>query len=75
VPSAPRRPCSAEPAIAPDGSEIAFVSGGDIWTVPAAGGEARLLVSNAANGTHPVHSPDRKQLAFVSTRTGAVTFT
>src|SRR5262245_15774344 len=60
----------AEPAIAPDGSEIAFVSGGDIWTVPAAGGQARLLVSNAANDTRPVYSPDRSQLAFVSTRTG-----
>src|SRR3954466_9736389 len=60
----------AEPAISPDGAEIAFVSSGDIWTVPAAGGEARLLVSNAANDTHPVYSPDRAQLAFVSTRTG-----
>jgi Tol biopolymer transport system component/C-terminal processing protease CtpA/Prc len=60
----------AEPAIAPDGSEIAFVSGGDIWTVPAAGGQARLLVSSAANDTHPVYSPDKSQLAFVSTRTG-----
>jgi tricorn protease len=66
----PARAASAEPAIAADGSEIAFVSGGDIWTVPAAGGEARLLVSNAANDTHPVYSPDKKQLAFVSTRTG-----
>src|SRR3954469_17002322 len=41
------QPAFAEPAIAPDGSEIAFVSGGDIWTVPAAGGEARLLISYA----------------------------
>jgi len=24
-----------EPAISPDGSEIAFVSGGDIWTAPS----------------------------------------
>ena len=29
----------AEPSISPDGSEIAFVSGGDIWSVPAAGGD------------------------------------
>src|SRR4029079_3941853 len=60
----------AEPAISPDGSEIAFVSGGDIWTVPATGGEARLLISNEANDTHPLYSPDRTRLAFVSTRTG-----
>ena len=64
------QPAFAEPGIAPDGSEIAFVSGGDIWTVPSAGGQARLLVSHAANDTHPVYSPDRTQLAFVSTRTG-----
>ncbi len=37
-------PSFSEPAISPDRSEIAFVSGGDVWTVPAAGGEARLLV-------------------------------
>src|SRR5512135_1936393 len=64
------QPAYAEPSIPPDGSEIAFVSGGDIWTVPAGGGEARLLVSNAANDTHPVWSPDKTRLAFVSTRTG-----
>ncbi len=60
----------AEPALAADGSEIAFVSGGDIWTVAAGGGEARLLVSNAANDTRPMYSPDKTRLAFVSTRTG-----
>ena len=48
------RPAFAEPDRA-DGSEIAFVSGGDIWTVPAAGGEARLLVSHAATETRPVY--------------------
>jgi tricorn protease len=64
------RAAFAEPGIAPDGSEIAFVSGGDIWTVPAGGGEARLLVSSPANDTRPMYSPDKKQLAFVSTRTG-----
>ncbi len=64
------QPAYAEPALAPDGSDIAFVSGGDIWTVPSVGGEARLLVSNAANDTHPVYSPDKTRLAFVSTRSG-----
>jgi Tol biopolymer transport system component/C-terminal processing protease CtpA/Prc len=64
------KPAFFEPGISPDGAEIAFVSGGDIWTVPSAGGQARLLISNAANDTRPVYSPDGKQLAFVSTRTG-----
>jgi tricorn protease len=33
---APGAPSYYEPGISPDGSEIAFVSGGDIWTVPRA---------------------------------------
>jgi hypothetical protein len=37
-------PSFAEPGISPDGSTIAFVSGGDIWEVPTRGGDARLLV-------------------------------
>jgi tricorn protease len=59
-----------EPAISPDKSEIAFVSGGDIWTVSATGGDARLLVSHPANELRPLYSPDNKQLAFISNRTG-----
>ena len=65
------RPVLAEPSLSPDGSEIAFVSGGDIWTVPSAGGDARLLVSHAATESRPLWSPDGKHLAFTSTRTGA----
>ena len=64
------RPYLYEPALSPDGSEVAFVSGGDIWTVAAAGGEARLLVSDPATESRPVYSPDGKRLAFISTRTG-----
>jgi tricorn protease len=64
------RAAYAEPAISPDGAEIAFVSGGDIWTVPSKGGEARLLISDAANDDRPLYSPDGTRLAFVSTRTG-----
>ena len=63
-------PSFAEPALSPDRSEIAFVSGGDIWTVSASGGEARLLVSNPANESRPIFSPDGRKLAFISNRTG-----
>ena len=63
-------PALSEPALSPDGSEIAFVSGGDIWTVPASGGEARLLVAHPAMESRPLYAPDGKSLAFVSTRTG-----
>lgn len=59
-----------EPNLSPDRSEIAFASGGDLWTVPASGGEARLLVSHPATESRPLYSPDGKRLAFVSNRTG-----
>lgn len=63
-------PSFAEPALSPDGSEIVFASGGDLWTVPAAGGQARLLVTDEATESRPLYSPDGKSLAFVSTRSG-----
>jgi tricorn protease len=63
-------PSFAEPGISPDGSTIAFVCGGDIWEVAAAGGDARLLVSHGATESRPLYAPDGKRLAFTSTRTG-----
>jgi Tol biopolymer transport system component/C-terminal processing protease CtpA/Prc len=65
------RPSFAEPSLAPDRSEIVFVSGGDIWTAPLTGGEARLLVSHPANEARPLYSPDGKRLAFMSNRSGS----
>src|SRR5687768_6072190 len=64
------RPYFTEPSLSPDRKEIAFVSGGDIWTVPAEGGTAQLLVSHPANESKPLFSPDGKKLAFGSNRTG-----
>jgi tricorn protease len=64
------RPYFTEPSLSPDRKEIAFVSGGDIWTVPASGGIASLLVSHSANEARPLYSPDGRQLAFISSRTG-----
>lgn len=70
LPALGARPYFTDPALSPDRKEIAFVSGGDIWTVPAAGGQARLLVTHPATESRPQWSPDGKKLAFTSTRTG-----
>lgn len=59
-----------QPALSPNGDEIAFVSGSDIWAVPTAGGNAHLLVSGAAGDSRPLYSPDGKRLAFISMRSG-----
>jgi tricorn protease len=63
-------PRLSQPAISPDATQIAFVAGGDIWAVSAAGGDARLLVAHPADETRPLFSPDGTKLAFESTRSG-----
>ncbi|RYZ15184.1 MAG: peptidase S41, partial [Sphingobacteriales bacterium] len=61
----------SDPSISPDGSEIAFVSGGDIWTVSSAGGKARLLIARPGYDSRPLYSPDGQFIAFNSTITGS----
>mgnify|MGYP002623176762 CR=1 FL=1 len=58
------------PAISPDGASIAFSYRGDLWVVPAAGGEAKLLTTHEGYEFTPVWSPDGKQIAFTSDRHG-----
>lgn len=64
------QPYYSDPALSPDGSEIAFVSGGDIWTVSSKGGAARLLVAHPDYDSRPLYSPNGQYLAFNSTRSG-----
>ncbi len=58
------------PAVSPDGSQVAFAYRGQIWLVPAGGGEARPLTAATAYAKAPVWSPDGTKIAFASTRHG-----
>lgn len=60
------------PAISPDGKTVAFSYKGDIWTVPANGGQARQITTNPAYDAYPVWSPDSRQIAFTSSREGSM---
>ncbi|MBU1071700.1 peptidase S41, partial [bacterium] len=58
------------PAVNNDGSVIVFSYQGDLWRVPAAGGNASRLTAHEAYDGWPVFAPDGASLAFASNRYG-----
>jgi Tol biopolymer transport system component/C-terminal processing protease CtpA/Prc len=58
------------PAVSPDGGTILFCSMGDIYRVPAAGGQAIPLTISEAYDYAPVWSHDGRSVAFASDRYG-----
>jgi dipeptidyl aminopeptidase/acylaminoacyl peptidase len=70
----------SDPQLSPDGKRIAFVvTEADLdrnkltphlWLVPVTGGEPRQLTSGPQSDSRPRWSPDSRELAFISTRSG-----
>lgn len=58
------------PSVSPDGSTIAFVYQGDIYTVLLEGGQAERLTFHPEMDLQPVWSPDGQEIAFASERHG-----
>jgi dipeptidyl aminopeptidase/acylaminoacyl peptidase len=54
----------AAPAWSPDGKTVAFLRTGDIWSIPAAGGDAVKLTDQPRAVQRFAWSPDGKYIAF-----------
>ena len=51
-------------------TQIVFVYGGDLWTVPRSGGLARRITANPSIKRNPKFSPDGSQIAFTGNYDG-----
>ena len=58
--------------VSPDGTEIVFDLLGDLYVMPAEGGDATRLTHGAAFDMQPRYSPDGSRIAFASDRDGAI---
>ncbi|GAB6059156.1 hypothetical protein JCM31598_22730 [Desulfonatronum parangueonense] len=58
------------PSISPDGSEIVFSAGGNLWLAPVNGGEAKRLTSHHLDDLYSSWSPDGQSIVFTSMRDG-----
>jgi tricorn protease len=56
--------------VSPDGSSIAFSLRGDLWILPASGGEGEQVTRGPGTDEWPRWSPDGKRIAYASNARG-----
>jgi len=60
--------------VSPDGQTIIFDLMGDLYTMPISGGKATALTHGLAYEVHPRFSPDGKSVAYISDKSGWITY-
>src|SRR5215216_258064 len=58
------------PAWSPDGSKLAFATGGDIWVINANGTNEHAVAVTASTDSQPEWSPDGSKIAFRKSGSG-----
>jgi eukaryotic-like serine/threonine-protein kinase len=72
-------PIDRFPDLSPDGTTLAFYHpasspiAGDVWLIPAAGGQARQLTFDSSESGSPRWTPDGRFIVYSSARAGGLT--
>ncbi|MCB0243558.1 MAG: PD40 domain-containing protein [Anaerolineae bacterium] len=64
--------CHANPAISPDGAQVAFVRDGNLYLADGDGSDATLILDLPASIDRPAWSPDGQWIAFDETEPSAI---
>ncbi|MDR1213900.1 MAG: serine hydrolase [Propionibacteriaceae bacterium] len=59
-------PADAAPAFSPDGRQLAFLRGGQLWLAPASGGDPAQLTELPLGAGAPLWSPSGGQIVFAA---------